>query len=375
MVVFLFLIIAVALVVQYFSLKFPIHQLHYRLEPSKRSVEQGEEFTMTTIIDNASKHRIPFLRAEEQIPNAVLLNGAENMELRPLSDANVHTSTLFLKKKQKVTRTISGAIYKRGIYHFRYARLHIGDFLGIKELDADFKQERSIVAYPRRLHDKKLDLVISDILGEISVRSFLHQDPMLVMGYRDYTGCEPLKSISFPVSAKRNQLTVKEFDHTREELVDIIFDVSYKGEFNHYFDQLEAMFCMVRTICEAFEKKGVSYRLITNAFYASMEIRGVNVIRSGGSGGKSFHKILEMLGMASNAAMCKTEELLTHVFRGFEQEKEFVYVSQMRDADTQDLIKDLEGRYGKNLHTIYGEDFEQSYMDLISENEREEKAC
>lgn len=375
MIFILFVIIALALVLQRYSLRFPMEQLHYRLEPSKRSVEQGEKFTMTTTIDNASKRRIPFLKAEEQIPDAVILDGAEYMDLRPLSDANVHNSTLFMKKKQKVTRTMTGAIYKRGIYHFRYARLHVGDFLGLKQLESDFKQERSVVAFPRRMQDQRLDMVISDILGEISVRSFLHQDPMLVMGYRDYTGCEPLKSISFPVSAKRNQLTVKEFDHTREELVDIIFDVSYKGDFNHYFTQLEAMFCIVRTLCESFERKGVSYRLITNAFYASMEVRGVNIIRSGGNNGNSFYKILEMLGMASNAAMCKTEELLTSVLRGFEQEKEFVYVSQMREQDSQTLLSELEMRYGVNLHCIYGQDFEDAYTKMMERKSKEVVAC
>ena len=182
MVIILLIIIGTALLVQYFSLRFPIHELHYRLEPSKRSVEQGEEFSLTTIIDNSSKYRIPFLLAEEQIPNAVILQNAEKMELKPLSDSNIHMSTMFIKKKQKVSRTVTGAIYKRGVYHFRYATLHVGDFLGIKEIDADFKQERSIVAYPRRLYDKKLDMVISDILGEISVHSFLHHDPMLFSG-------------------------------------------------------------------------------------------------------------------------------------------------------------------------------------------------
>ena len=375
MILILFTIIAFALVVQRFSLRFPTHQLHYRIEPSKRSVEQDEEFSLTTVIDNASKRRIPFLLAEEQIPNAVVFSDAESMVLKPLSDSNIHMSTLFIKKKQKVTRTINVSINKRGIFHFQNARLHVGDFLGFKELEVGFRQDRSIVAYPRRLSDKKLDLIISDILGEISVRSFLHQDPMLVMGYRDYTGCEPLKSISFPVSAKRNQLTVKEFDHTREELVDIIFDVSYKGNFDHYFDQLETMFCMVRTICEAFERKGISYRLITNAFYASMEVRGVNIIKSGGNNGKSFNQILETLGMASNAAMCKTEELLTTVFRGFSHEKEFVYVSQMQDNDTQALLNDLSKRYGVSLHCIYGSDYEQAYHELSKDSKKEATAC
>ena len=172
-------------------------------------------------------------------------------------------------------------------------------------------------------------------------------------------------------SAKRNELTVKEYDHTRDEVVDIIFDVGYKGDFDHYFVQLETMFSIARTICEAFENKGISYRLITNAYYDSMEERGVNVIQSGGSGGKSFDKILDILGMASNAAMCTTEELLQRTYRNLSQEKEFVYICQRRNDETEATVSRVEQRYKIHFHRIYGEDFEAAYLE--EENRRKKE--
>lgn len=362
MLFFLLAIVLIACILQRHSLRIPMEQLHYSITPSKRSVEQGEEFLLRTVIENNSKYRIPFLLIEEQIPEEVKLENSENLHLTVFSKANIHRSTIFMKKHQRVTRTLHGKVYQRGVFHFRYANLSVGDFLGIRDRTKEVEQDRSIVVFPRRLEDARLSKVLSDVMGEISVNSFIHEDPILVRGYRDYSGCEPLRRISFPMSAKRNQLTVKEFDHTREELVDLILDVSYKGQFDDYLNQLETMFCIVRTICENFEQKGVSYRLITNAYYASMEIRGVNIIRSGGCGGSSFLKILEVLGMASNAAMCKTDELLQTVFTGFSHEKEYIYISQRRETDTETMVNQLSQHYGVNVYKIYGEDYTETYL-------------
>ena len=365
----LVIVIVVAMILEYRSLHIPVHFVHYHIVPSKKSVEQGEEFKINTTIENATSYHIPYLLVEETIPNVMKIKRKENLNLLQSGTTWIHRNALFIKKHQRVKRSISAVIYERGVFHFKEAQLFFGDFLGIKEKERVIKQNQSIVVYPQRMDDERLSKVLSDILGEISVRSFLFADPMLVLGYRDYTGREPLRSISFPMTAKRNEMTVKEFDHTREELVDLIFDVEYKGDFEHYFDQRETTFCIVRTFCEAFEKKGISYRLITNAYYAEMDVRGVNVIQSGGSGGSSFHKILEMLGMASGASMCKTEELLHYVFRHFSQEKEFIYVAQRREQETMKKMAQIEQRYCIKVHGIYGEDYEKTYIEKIKYKE------
>lgn len=372
MFVFLFIVIVIALVLEWLSLRNPLGQVTYRLEPSKRSVEPGEEFVLRTVLENASPYNVPFLYVEEELSSVVKLKQKEGMKFEAFGKVVRLKNTVFIRKHQRVKRSMPAVIYKRGICYFKKANLIVGDFLGLVEKEKQVEQNRSIVVYPGRLNDERLTRVLSDVMGNISIRSFLYEDPMLVMGYRDYTGREPLRSISFPMTAKRNQLTVKEFDHTREELVDIIFDVGYKGEFERHFNQQEAMFCMVRTLCEFFESRGVCYRLITNAYYATVDVRGVNVLQSGGSGGREFMKIMEILGMSSGSAMCQTEELLRNALQGFSGEKELVYVSQRRELETVTLVKNMEQKYGAKLHCIYGEDYEELYREEC--RKREEKA-
>ena len=368
MIWFILTLLVVALVVEKASLKIPLEQIKYKLEPSKRSVEQGEVFQLNTTLYNASASNIPYVFVEEVLPAEVEIEGSDTLNLFPDGNFLLHRTTVFMRKHQKIKRSIRVCIQERGLFRFRQARMKVGDALGFRQREKEFRQGQGIVVYPRKMQDERLEHVLSDIFGEISVRSFLHEDPFLVRGYRDYTGREPLRSISFLQSAKRNELTVKEYDHTRDEVVDIIFDVSYKGNFEHYFVQLETMFSMARTICEAFENKDISYRLITNAYYDSMEERGVNVIQSGGTGGKNFDKILDILGMASSAAMCRTEELLQRTYLNLSQEKEFVYLCQRRNEETEAVIARIEHRYKIHFFRLYGEDFEAAYLE--EENKR-----
>lgn len=368
MIWFLITVLVVALLIERASIRIPLEQIKYKLEPSKDRVEQGEVFQLNTTLYNASARNIPYVFMEEVLPAEVEVENRDTLKLVPNRNFLLHRATIFMRKHQKIKRSIRVSIQERGVFWFRQARLNFGDFLGLRQREKEFRQSRSVVVYPRKLQDERLEHVLSDIVGEISVRSFLYEDPFLVMGYRDYTGREPLRSISFLQSAKRNELTVKEYDHTRDELVDIIFDISYMGSFEHYFVQAETMFSMVRAICEAFENKGISYRLITNVYYDIMEERGVNVIQSGGSGGKSFGKILDILGMASVAAMCKTEELLQRTCRNLSQEKEFVYICQRRNDETEAAVLRVEQRHKVHFHRIYGEDFEAAYLE--EENRR-----
>lgn len=369
MIALLLIVVAVAIILEIKSLRRPIEDVWYHMEPSVRSVEQEQEFLLKTTIENRSKKSISYLYVEEAIPNELELPDRLGMELKEEKGFYFYRSILFMKKRQRLKRNIRVVARKRGVLRFTYAKLEIGDFLGIKELTKRVDFSRSVVVYPIRLLDKRLEQVVSDIMGEISVNSFLYEDPILIKGYRDYTGKEPLRAISFPMSAKRNQLTVREFDHTREAMVDLIFDVSYKGDFDNYFIQEEALFALTRSVCEEFEQKGISYRLITNAYYATMDVHGVNVIQSGGSGGSSLNKILEVLGMASNASMCNTEELLSHAFRSFSQEKSFVYICHRREEENEALVAQLKHKYGVEIHCIYGEDFEEVYRETIRQKE------
>ena len=367
----LLMVIAVAIVLERRLSGLPLRRVWYSIVPDRRSIEQGELFKLHTVIENKTHYNISYLLVEEVLPGEVQIEKAQTMDIIVDGGYQVVRNVFFVKRRQRLKKSIACTVQRRGVFCFQNAELSFGDFLGLKEKKRTIHQNQSIVVYPRCLKDEKLDRVLSDIMGDVSVRSFMFEDPVLVMGYRDYTGHEPLRKISFPMTAKRNELTVKEYDHTREEMVDIIFDVGYKGNFESYFTQREAAFCVVRTLCEAFEKRGISYRLITNAYYATMDMHGINVIQSGGCGGNSFGRVLDMLGMASGASMCDTRGLLEYTFRNYAQEKEYVYISQRREQENEGLIHSAERRFGTTLHCIYAEDYEKAYLESMQGGKRE----
>lgn len=360
MLLFLFAALITAAILEKISLALPIAKVSYKFRPSSTCVEPGEKFDLVTTIENASGRNISHLYLEEMIPPEIEPTDADKLELEQRKNGVVHCSTMFIKKNQKVRRKISVKAYQRGMHYLKSAEMYFGDFLGISGRERCVAQSYGVLVYPMRLEDERLKRVVSDILGEVTVSSFLFQDPMLVKNYRDYTGREPFKTISFLQSAQKNKLMVKEFDYTREEFLDIIFDLGYKGDFDHYFNQKEAAFCIVRTLCESLEYQGCHYRLITNM---SSESDGTIGILHGGEGDNNFQRLLEVLGMASGAALCKTEELLDTVMQGYFEKGVFVYVAHREEKQAVQRLEEMRQQYGIKIYCLYGEDYEEAYLD------------
>lgn len=356
MILFLLIVVEAALVIEKISLRLPIKNVGYRIESSVPSAEQGEEFFIVTTIENRTKHNIPYLRLKEEIPGGVHLCDGEDLDF----NGREHVSTLFVHRHERVRRSVRAVSCTRGMHFFTKGELSFGDFLGLKEFSCERKTSGAILVYPRRIRSEHLNRVLGDVMGEISVQSFLFEDPMLVRGYRDYTGREPLRAVSFVQSAKRMQLTVKEYDRTRTPIANIILDMEFYGDFEHYFDQREAQVSVVRMICESFEQRGMGYRIITNMCYPEMKTRGVNVIESEGNG--DFFRILDILGVAAGVAICPAAELLSYA-KSCYWGGAFLYVAQ-RDCEEvrAELSRHFAGGAGM-LHTFYGSEYEDCYRE------------
>ena len=74
-------------------------------------------------------------------------------------------------------------------------------------------------------------------------------------GYREYTGREPMRQISWTQSAVRNELIVKQFDPVWAQSVLIVLDTEYHGDFDRFGAQLEYLFSLTRTACDVLEQR------------------------------------------------------------------------------------------------------------------------
>lgn len=297
MIVILIGLLIAAYIAQYYSLEHGLDRVSYRMDMRRGAVEPGELFELRTTVENRKWLMIPFLKIQEKVPKEMAILEGDGM----VKDNGAYQSArlvaeCYLGRWQKVELLRQVAIEKRGWYGFYGVTLSAGDFLGLSSRSMDISQSREIVVKPRPAVSQNLDKVLGGFLGEISVRRFWMEDPMYLSGYRDYSGREPMKSISWMMTAKNNRLMVKEFDHTAELTCTVLLDTSYRAFWEIEESSIEQCFSIARTVCESLEAQGFTYGFMTNATVAGY--MGIIHEKFQGKGAAHLEEILEMLGRA-----------------------------------------------------------------------------
>jgi hypothetical protein len=341
------IVILVALGLQWFTLRNAgDHQdIRYECKPSVRACEPGEEFLVLSNVANLGLRPSPSIRIEEHFPKELNVLESEQFNVKWLTkDYRIYYSTVLMHGHQQIKRSLRASIPERGEYSFSYADFYAGDFLGFREYNYRMENDNRIVIYPAKLGNAALPVTFSDALDELARKKQLLEDPLSVCGYRDYTGVEPMRQISWKQSAVRNSLIVKQFDPVWQRAVLIALDADIHGDFDGYLKQLELCFSLTRTVCEYLEQRNIGYQLVTNAAVTG-ELSSFS--SSGGMGG-SYRKILYALGSAKKGSIGSVEELMNAICFGGNRCKMIVLISTHRDKRVENAMdKAREIRPGK----------------------------
>lgn len=335
MVAFVIVLVLVALFIEAMSLRGGADRLNYDTWPSRKSVDPDEEFEVVTQLDNPSRFPMSYIRMVETMPSQIKLQtpkkakGFEyNLGISGNQDVLRSTSTLFLLPRQKLVRRIKATMPNRGRYFFQGATVYVGDFFGTRETVEYYRRAAEIVVLPRRLNDVELCETLGGFLGDISVRRFIMEDPVLTIGYRDYTGREPMKSIAWTQTARKGSLMVKKYDYTLELSVTVILNVEYKSQ-ELQISTIEKCYSAARTVCETLEEKGVKYGFITNATAAGA--LGLWSQVGDGLGKNHLITILEGLGRATYSPTESFNYTLARTIRGSEQGRSYIIITPAFD--------------------------------------------
>ena len=225
---------------------------------------------------------------------------------------NVHFSregsfsfTTWLLPHQQVRREFPLTVPNRGRYLFGDIQVFCGDFLGLQESTKTCGSYQEIVVAPTPLPGCRAEILMGGFLGDISTRRFILEDPMLTLGYREYTSRDPMKRIAWNQTARKNTLMVKQSDYTVEPSVSVIVNV--QTDLTYWEEPLENCFRAARSVCELLEQKGIHYSFSTNT-----RLLGRRHTNSGisGLGQRHFHDVLEMLGRSCREYTSTLDQLL-----------------------------------------------------------------
>ena len=350
MIVFLVVVVTFGLILELLSLKDNFSNIKYHCIPSKGGCEPGETFQIITSVSNLGYRTIPFLKLEEVFPREINIQGVDN----DLTKQNnfLYGNLLYIRGRQKITRTIQASLPHRGRYLLEGCNLLGGDFLGIKENLRELRQQEEIIIFPPPLQNASIIRALSGYYGDFSVRRFYIEDPLLVSSYRDYTGREPMRSISWMQSAKRNHLMVKEFDYTMDLSVTILLDVCLHWSEGAHTEQLEYCFSLVRTIADFMEQKKVSYRLLTNAY-----IRNGDTVYGGlsksGQGSHHYTMLLYTLGKAESNTISNIDDLYDMAIKNYSGENAIFYIAPFENEKRSSLVKNLQNRLNSQVYPMY----------------------
>ena len=353
MLVFFFIILIVALFAERWSMRHALSGVKYDVRLSKQLVEVDEKIDMITTLRMTERRFVPFLKLSEEVPTAFQMDVKRRLNGFDEQRSRIASST-YLLPRQKVTRRLNGSFPQRGRYVFTGATLYGGDFLGLNEQVKYALVLREAVVMPKRLAAPDVVDTLGGFLGDISVNRFILEDPVLTLGFRDYTGREPMKNISWPVSARMGKLMVKNFDYTLELSVSVIMNVDTSAYGSQAQALREKCYSLTRDVCEALEDKRVKYAFYTNAVAAGMV--GAWYYISEGLGGAHLMRILEGLGRCTQASFTRAGAVLENAERRAEAGRAHVIVTPRRDdIDPQDIER-LRARTGANILVIAAEE-------------------
>ena len=233
-----------------------------RCEVDMNLTEPDEVVTLTYVVQNTSRFPMPFVSFCFHFPEQLkVLENEAWMEAHSVGGAfaNMYSFDVCLPPHRGLRGRLRFCLKERGLYELGKVYVETGDFLGFHSKVRSFYIQDRIICTARPLPEEPALAPLGGYLGDISVRRFIMEDPSLILGYRDYTGAEPMKRISWLQTARVGQLMVKNHDFTVDTDVAVLVDLEHCQK-----PTAERCLSLVRTVCDVLEELRIPYAVLSN---------------------------------------------------------------------------------------------------------------
>ncbi len=186
--------------------------VRYHLTLDKDQVFPGESVTAVVHTENA---KLLPIWVQALVPAGTLLRQSGETLLQQSTALLWYQGTEF---RWELTAT------RRGVYPIGPLYLVTGDLFSFFSRRVRTPDQHSLVVYPALVPLQSLPLARRDFFGVPGPASPV-QDPIYILGTRDYQHGQPSKYIHWKASARHNRLQEKVFESTVQEKVLLIVDV------------------------------------------------------------------------------------------------------------------------------------------------------
>ena len=197
---------------------------------------------------------------------------------------------------------------RRGVYRVGQAHMKVGDIFGFFPREKRTEGDIDVIVYPRLVPLKPFSLPNRDFFGVPGAKSPV-QDPIYILGTRDYQQWRPARHIHWKASARHNRLQEKIFEPSEQEKVLLAVEVS-QFETANASESFERTLEVVGSLAVQSHHKGFALGLVTNGV-----VEGGPSILPMGSSPQQLPSILEIL---ARLKMKANENLADTLYRALE---------------------------------------------------------
>ncbi|MBQ7669138.1 MAG: DUF58 domain-containing protein [Clostridia bacterium] len=311
-------LIAAVLLLQFAFAPRTLRHLWLRYSVDTKLAEPGEKITFTGSLLNNWALPILYVNFYENMPEGASITGKKD---------KVESHSLFLLPHRTFRHTVTFTLPGRGVYRNGRYYVQTGDFLGFKNRVKSEEINFGITVMPKLCDDETILKILSGYIGDISVRRFIIEDPVLTIGYLDYTGREPMKKISWPHSAKTGRLMVKNSDFTADSSAAIVLNMASGSD-----DEKEKTFEIVRSVCERLEEDRIPYQFISNGDAGDLDE---------GFGANHINKLMTNLGRSKLYSFFSFDSLIERCIRERKRSRSYFIISPPLSEDDHEAIARL----------------------------------
>ena len=260
MLVLLAVLVTLGVALELYAFLDGVKHIAFSCKPETSHAEPGEEVKVRAEMVNTGKMPISFVKASLICPVAAQFPKG----ITPVKEQFTQTvdTTFRLWGRQRVVKSVPVSFEKRGVHFFKGAQIQRGDLLGLHHVTDQYETQTPFLVFPRALECDTLRSAMGAYCGDMVAQRHLLRDPVLQFGVREYTGTEPMKTISWTQTARRGQLMVREFDFTRDMSCMVLFTT--EGIKPGREDVLDNCCSIVRTVCDELAARNVNVDFYTN---------------------------------------------------------------------------------------------------------------
>jgi len=151
---------------------------------------------------------------------------------------------------------------RRGIHRVGPPYVKVGDLFGFFLREREEQEDLHVIVYPRLVPLKPFCLPRRDFFGVPGAKSPV-QDPIYILGTRDYQHWHPARYIHWKASARHNRLQEKVFEPSEQLKALLVVDVNQFAK-NNAAEGFEHTLEAVASLAVQFDQRGYAVGFVTN---------------------------------------------------------------------------------------------------------------